>query len=434
MIYIQNIFDLFKWDGGSTTMLRVFLVLAIVPLLLLIYASESKGGMMGACCSGPGFTMCTAPTPIGQCINSFSGLFQGDGTDCNPNPCPTPTPGPPDELGCCFPDGSCADIEFEAVFIVCPNNDGEVQGNVCANVTCPQPTPTGACCDASGFQSCDIETADNCDEGDGEYQGDGISCDPNPCIPNDECTDADGPLDIPSVAFGTTTNATSDDPPAFQCGDAVGANPGIWYTLIGNGNQIYASTCDDFPFQGTADYDTQISIFCDDCENLTCVDGNDDDCSGGSLSELSTVSFCSQSGALYRILVHGFGGATGDFALNIMEGGSCDTAIECLPSGACCLPDASCAELTEAGCNSAGGSYQGDGSECAQVECTVPTPTPTATPTPTDAPTPTPEPDGPEEPTGPAVIIPTLSEWGMIIITLILGFYAVFKLRRRIRS
>jgi len=41
---------------------------------------------------------------------------------------------------------------------------------------------------------------------------------------------------------------------------------------------------------------------------------------------------------------------------------------------------------------------------------------------------PTPE---PEEPSEPIVIIPTLGQWGMILVTIILGLFAVLKLRRR---
>jgi len=36
--------------------------------------------------------------------------------------------------------------------------------------------------------------------------------------------------------------------------------------------------------------------------------------------------------------------------------------------------------------------------------------------------------------TGPVVIIPTMGQWGMIIATIILGFFAVYALRRRTES
>ena len=36
--------------------------------------------------------------------------------------------------------------------------------------------------------------------------------------------------------------------------------------------------------------------------------------------------------------------------------------------------------------------------------------------------------------TGPVTIIPTMGQWGMIIATILLGFFAVFAIRRRIKS
>ena len=36
--------------------------------------------------------------------------------------------------------------------------------------------------------------------------------------------------------------------------------------------------------------------------------------------------------------------------------------------------------------------------------------------------------------TGPATIIPTMGQWGMIIASILLGFFAVFAIRRRIKS
>lgn len=52
-------------------------------------------------------------------------------------------------------------------------------------------------------------------------------------------------------------------------------------------------------------------------------------------------------------------------------------AISSVPptQGACCLPDGSCTEGTEDECNTAGGTYQGDGTECASVICPPPPPT-----------------------------------------------------------
>jgi subtilisin-like proprotein convertase family protein len=179
--------------------------------------------------------------------------------------------------------------------------------------------------------------------------GDGVS--------NDLCENAlDIALDTPTA--GSTVGATIDTPPT--CFTSVTAG-GVWYRVSGTGNTMTASTCS----VNTA-YDTKLSVFCGSCDDLTCIDGNDDNCAlPGFFSELS---WCSQAGADYYILVHGFSSATGSFELTVTDDGvACDDAIDCLPAeptGACCFDDGSCDQLTAAECAAAGGSYQGDDVPC----------------------------------------------------------------------
>ncbi|MHC4990778.1 MAG: hypothetical protein ACYTGC_07330, partial [Planctomycetota bacterium] len=175
-----------------------------------------------------------------------------------------------------------------------------------------------------------------------------------PCD-NDECTDA-VPLAVPSTTDGTTVFATLDMDAPF-CGTAV-TSPGVWYTVQGTGTTMTASMC---PPMGGADYDTKLSVYCFGCDELRCVTGIDDLC--GLQSE---VSWCS-AGATYFILVHGFGGQTGNFTLDLSEDGApCVAGVLCLPVGACCLPDGSCADgLAEAECIGSGGAYEGDDTMCA---------------------------------------------------------------------
>ena len=95
------------------------------------------------------------------------------------------------------------------------------------------------------------------------------------------------------------------------------------------------------------------------------MDGLDDspNC-GGFTTELS---WCSQAGAEYLILVHGFASATGDFTLSLSEDGvPCNANVLCLPAGACCFSDGSCIVTTGADCADQGGDYQGDGTDCGQ--------------------------------------------------------------------
>jgi len=68
--------------------------------------------------------------------------------------------------------------------------------------------------------------------------------------------------------------------------------------------------------------------------------------------------------------------------------------------GACCLPDGSCEDGTSISCVGVG-DFQGDMSECSNVECPQP------------------------------LSVPTIGQWGMILSALLLGFYAVLRLRKR---
>jgi|GEM_PF-1662912 len=174
-------------------------------------------------------------------------------------------------------------------------------------------------------------------------------------IDNDNCAGAIA-VDIPSQTPGTTVNATVDDGLPF-CGTSV-TSPGVWYTVVGTGTTITASLCD-----GNTSFDSKLSAYCAvDCSDLTtatCVTGNDDTC--GLQSE---ITWCSQAGAVYYILVHGFGGQTGTFELDITEDGvPCTADVACLPTGACCLNGDCLGTITEGECDALGGQWS-EGESC----------------------------------------------------------------------
>ena len=136
---------------------------------------------------------------------------------------------------------------------------------------------------------------------------------------NDLCEDAIGPLAVNSVTSGSTTTATVDEPPDIDCGTSVTA-PGVWYSVIGTGNTMTASTCNDGdPATGGANYDTKISVYCADCEVKECIGGQDDatGCSGFS----TQFSWPTNPGQTYKVMVHGFSSATGDFDLAVLDDG-----------------------------------------------------------------------------------------------------------------
>lgn len=138
---------------------------------------------------------------------------------------------------------------------------------------------------------------------------------------NDACTEGFF-LAAPSEIPGQTRLATADAVQACQ-GVNVTA-PGVWYKVVGNGHLLTASTCDSM-----TDFDTQISVYCSGCSTPTCVAANNDD---GSCGQKSSVTWCSASGMVYDVFVHGLGSATGNFKLKIIDTGtSCTWSINCHP-------------------------------------------------------------------------------------------------------
>ena len=195
---------------------------------------------------------------------------------------------------------------------------------------------------------------------------DPVSCVPPPPVANDDCADAIS-VAIGSSTLGTTLGATNGTELSLPfCGTGVTA-PGVWYVVNGDGNTITVTTCND---AGT--YDTKLNVYCGTCDAMTCVGGNDDggtaDCFAPSVGANfeSRVTFCSQNGAVYYILVQGFGGGQGDFQLDVISDGiACVATVQCVATGACCVaPAPTCIITTEANCGVLGGQYQGDGSNC----------------------------------------------------------------------
>jgi hypothetical protein len=114
------------------------------------------------------------------------------------------------------------------------------------------------------------------------------------CPPaNDDCANAE-PVGCGVSVIGTNEFANADVVPA--CGFPV-TNGGVWYTLVGDGSQVTASTL------GSAlAPDTRIHVFSGDCNNLECVGSSDD--FGGTLQ--SQITFSTVNGTVYYILVSAF--------------------------------------------------------------------------------------------------------------------------------
>ncbi len=202
----------------------------------------------------------------------------------------------------------------------------------------------------------------------GDYQ---ITVTGSPCIPppeNDRCEDAIL-VDIPSLTAGDTSAATLY--PIYEdCGTTITA-PGIWYSVIGAGNTITATTCTP---DGFFTYDTKLTVYCM-CSNeaWACIEGNDDGCTvpPGGIDVLSTVSWCSEVGHEYKILVHGFSESTGEFHLQVTDDGvACGDPPGCAdPIGACCVELVCVGDMVESECT---GDWF-DGETCAAgFQCPIP--------------------------------------------------------------
>lgn len=226
-------------------------------------------------------------------------------------------------------------------------------------VTCPCPvTDIGACCLPGG--DCQVLAEGTCAITGGIYYGDGTTCsDPLVDCPqldppaNDECEFAQA-IAVPSSTAGYTFFAT-DDSSAPECGLPI-TSPGVWYTVVGTGGTLTASTCD----VGT-DFDTKLHVYCGSCPfDLVCIAANDDGPS--QCATASEATWCSEDGRTYYILVTGFQENMGNFVLHVSEGDPCPNPALCsslctvsCPPGAVLENEPVCAfgyiDATNGGCS-----------------------------------------------------------------------------------
>ncbi|MBF9220237.1 reprolysin-like metallopeptidase [Hymenobacter ruricola] len=143
---------------------------------------------------------------------------------------------------------------------------------------------------------------------------------------NDLCADAIAIACGQSVT-GSTVNATDAGDPTGNCVADIDAG-GVFYTIVGTGNNLTVSTCN----AGT-NFDTKLFVYSGACGAYVCVGGNDDasNCnSNGGVS--STVTFASVLGETYRIFVTGYDGEEGTFVLRATCSASAPTITQISPN------------------------------------------------------------------------------------------------------
>ena len=415
--------------GGSATFDTVIVVYdgcSCGPLPPVLGCNDDD--QANACGTGGGGFHSTVNVPVvaGNCykiqVGGFSGSAGGPGTLLISKRVP-----PPSEGACCFPDGSCVDGLIEADCIVL---GGAFQGggSNCVDANCPGPCPkdfevlapgvfNGTTCGAGNdidlrasedhsytvtipndgnwtFSLCgsDFDTyiflGTECGLGDiasnddfcglqsqvsadltaglywvtieafGSAQcGDYILEITKPVGPNnDNCADR-RPAFQGKTPFDNT-GASTDGP---QCdGNMTGD---VWFNYIATETgTVDIDTCQsiDFPSLG----DTVLTVYdgCDPCPvDCTTELASDDDGCASPTTFASTVKIPVVAGNCYKIQVGGFNGTQGAGILTITKQAA---------GGACCLKDGTCvAAAAEADCDAQGGTFQGGGTDCADVIC-----------------------------------------------------------------
>lgn len=153
---------------------------------------------------------------------------------------------------------------------------------------------------------------------------------------NDLCADA-LPIACGDVVQGNNYNSTvSVDE---SCAE-INAGNGVWYTMVGTGEDVTVSTCSP-----NTDFDTELVVTSGDCASQTCVAANDDDFNCPDNGLFSTLTFYAEPGETYNIYVSNYdptsGTPFGEFELSVtcacptIDAGSltADAASVCMSGG-----------------------------------------------------------------------------------------------------
>ena len=312
----------------------------------------------GACCLPKGGC---EEVSIRTCEDQLFGQFLGAGSTCASASC---TP----RGACCIDPDECVDITED----VCELLGGEYQGDEvfcdtdpCSGATTPQ---LGGCCIANSPPSdsgiCEDLTAAMCAIVGGFYSGDAVLCASDPCGEGACCITHD-----PNIPTG------SGDPD-IPIGLCIEVNALVCWNMggeyKGDGVLCSISPCDvgaccigdpesrcDVMTEGLC-LSFEDGVYAGD--GIACVDGCTDPgpavtgacclAETGECFDISSVH-CGQISGTYE----------GDGTVCIDD--NCAITIK----GACCLPASTCETLPEFTCDLYGGVYQGNGTVCNDSSC-----------------------------------------------------------------
>ncbi|MCG8403732.1 MAG: hypothetical protein MI923_00910, partial [Phycisphaerales bacterium] len=235
-------------------------------------------------------------------------------------------PEPPPSGACCFSDGTCNVISELSCNILGGNFLGN--GTECANC----PPPTGACCMGDG--SCNVISEASCNTLGGNYLGNNTACANCPPLTG-ACCFADGSCNVISES---------------SCG-----------TLGGNflGNNTDCANCP-----------TPTGACCNSNDG-TCVVTTQANCSGANLTYQGngtkctpnpcpppTGACCFNDNTCTQVSRMECENAGGNFL------GTNTPCSACPQIGACCFNDNTCTQVSQNDCNNAGGNFLGTSTPC----------------------------------------------------------------------
>jgi len=142
-----------------------------------------------------------------------------------------------------------------------------------------------------------------------------------PAPDNDSCANATA-LELGVPVPGTTVGASLSPGVPFCDGAEFPPSPGVFYSTVGDGQILTASTCTELYDATNAVLDTRLSVYeaSGDCEtDMICIAGNDDYDHGDCDTLLSRVSWQSKVGVNYLIHVYGYD-IVGSFAVVVISG------------------------------------------------------------------------------------------------------------------
>merc|ERR1712137_779198 len=138
------------------------------------------------------------------------------------------------------------------------------------------------------------------------------------------CSNADlipGPYSTPVSVYDSTVGLSAYS--TSYCLLST-VSPVKWYEIMPNaGDQVTVSTCNP-----STDFDTTLSVFTGDCNNLVCAFSSDDNCTSTSNGRASVISFPA-SQTSYYVAVSGYNGASGNYELSVTANTptGCENAI-----------------------------------------------------------------------------------------------------------